>query len=148
VLAATGVMWGLPFLAVPFLGLLAVPIAYPSLVVLAFCPVLAIRPGLSWLRTLAGAAVLLAAGFADVALIVQTLDAAHTALLGRRGGPDAAETLGLALAVWGALVVGASVGRGSSVPAAAGFATAFVAVGPLACGVLALLETLGLPLGT
>ena len=74
----------------------------------------------------------------------------QTVLLGRFASVRLVEPdlVGWGCVVWGVLALGAGLTRRSGALDAGGFATAFVVIGPLAAGVLALYASFGLPLGT
>ena len=55
--------------------------------------------------------------------------------------------MGWGLVVWGLLVLGAGLGRRAGVLASAGYATAFVCIGPFSTAILAFYRQVGLPLG-
>jgi len=147
-LAATVVAFGVPILALPFLGLLAMPVALPGMLALAVLPALTVRWSSPWPRLLAGGALLLVAGAADLRFTALLMDAAQTALLDRHppGAASPGDLVGSTLITWGLLVAGVGLGRGARLPGAMAFATALVAVAPVACAVLAAFHALGWPL--
>ena len=144
--AMTGVVWVAPLLAVPILGCMALPVAFPALFTLAFGPLLGFRRG--GMAGAAGALCLLAGGFGTAVFTMVVLTHVQTVLLGRSSSLPVVEPdlVGWGFVVWGVLAIGAGLTRAGMLEAV-GFATAFLAIAPLAAGVLALYASFGLPLG-